>query len=185
MAQISIFALLVVSLMLMSRGMAAASDAPNLVEVRQAAEQGDAEAQFNLGKMFYEGKIVPRNYVTAAAWFKKAAEQGNAAAQNSLGAMYASGQGGSKDYRQAVAWYEKAAGQGVVAAQTNLGYLYANADGDLKSEVSAYAWYSVAANQGYENAVMGRDLAAYHLTSEQRIQAIIYAAELQARIDKR
>jgi len=169
----------------MSRGMATANDATSLAEIRQAAEQGDAEAQFNLAEMSYRGKIVPRNYTSAANWFKKAAEQGYAAAQNMLGAMYASGQGVSKDSQQAAIWYQKAAEQGVLEAQTNLGFLYANAEGDLKNEASAYAWYSLAANHGYENAIQGRDLAAEHLTSEQRIQAIIYAAELQARIDNR
>jgi len=183
--RISIIALFMVGLMLLSRGMTTASDETDLAEVRQVAEQGSAEAQFNFGEMSYQGKIVPRNYTSAATWFQKAAEQGHAEAQNALGAMYASGQGVSKDYRQAATWYEKAAVQGIVAAQTNLGYLYANADGDLKNEVKAYAWYSVAANQGYENAIKGRDLVAAHLSSEERIQAIIYAAELQARINTR
>lgn len=179
----AIVALLLTGLLSLRPSMAAATEATSLAEIRQAAAQGDAEAQFHLAEMVYRGKIMPRDYKTAASWFKKAAEQGNAEAQNRLGAMYASGQGLGKDPQQAVLWYQKAAEQGVLEAQTNLAFLYANADGDLKDEASAYAWYSLAANHGYANAIQGRDLAAEHLTSEQRIQAIIFAAELQARID--
>lgn len=36
---------------------------------RQAAEQGDDKTQLNLGKIYREGKGVPRDKVTAYAWF--------------------------------------------------------------------------------------------------------------------
>ena len=159
-----------------------ASFAQPLAEIRQAAEQGDAEAQFYLGEAFYTGTALPRDYTAAASWYKKAAAQGSAAAQNRLGAMYASGQGLSKDRQQALYFYQQAAEQGLVEAQTNLAFLLAKTDSRAQDAVQAYAWYSVAANQGYENAIQGRELAACRLTPEQRIQAIIAAAELQAKI---
>ena len=50
----------------------------------KAAEQGLAEAQYNLGLCYYEGKGVPQDYKQAVYWLSKAAEQGLAEAQESL-----------------------------------------------------------------------------------------------------
>lgn len=43
-------------------------------------KQGNADAQFNLGKMYEERKGVPQDYKTAVKWFKRAAAQGYAGA---------------------------------------------------------------------------------------------------------
>ena len=56
------------------------------------AEQGDADAQFELGGMYDEGKDVPQDDAESAKWFRKAAEQGHVKAQYNLGLMYQSGQ---------------------------------------------------------------------------------------------
>ena len=40
---------------------------------RKAAEQGFAEAQYNLGKMYHTGQGVPKDYVLAHMWFNLAA----------------------------------------------------------------------------------------------------------------
>ncbi len=53
---------------------------------RPLAEQGDAEAQHNLGLMYAEARGVPRDYVKALKWFRLAAECDHAGAQNNLGA---------------------------------------------------------------------------------------------------
>ncbi len=64
-----------------------------LVEWRPLAEQGNAEAQFNLGKMHFSGQGVPQNVKKAIRWFRPAAEQGIADAQYKLGLMYFAGIG--------------------------------------------------------------------------------------------
>lgn len=51
---------------------------------REAAEQGDAEAQYNLGLCYYNGEGVQQDYTQAVHWWRKAAEQGNARAQEAL-----------------------------------------------------------------------------------------------------
>jgi len=51
---------------------------------RKAAEQGDAQAQRNLGIMYHGGQGVSQDYGEAMKWFRKAAEQGDAQAQNNL-----------------------------------------------------------------------------------------------------
>jgi TPR repeat protein len=53
--------------------------------MQELAEQGDAEAQFNLGVMYANGEGVPKDDVEAVKWYRKSAEQGYALAQFNLG----------------------------------------------------------------------------------------------------
>ena len=63
--------------------------AQNLDETRTAAEQGDASAQFHLGKLYGVGeKGVPQDHEEAIRWFRRAAEQGHANAQDILGQAF-------------------------------------------------------------------------------------------------
>jgi TPR repeat protein len=56
-----------------------------LVEsLRKPAEQGDLEAQFNLGLLYANGIDVPKDLAQAAEWYRRAAEQGDARAQNAM-----------------------------------------------------------------------------------------------------
>jgi len=71
---------------------------------RELAEQGDVDAQDNLGNMYYRGMGVPENYAEAAKWYRKAAEQGDASAQSSLGQMYVFGEGVPQDFVQGYKW---------------------------------------------------------------------------------
>ncbi len=80
-----------------------------LREFRPLANQGDADAQNNLGALYYHGKGVPEDDAKAVKWFRKAAEQGDADAQNNLGLMYGKGRGVPQDYVQAHMWYNLAA----------------------------------------------------------------------------
>ena len=56
----------------------------DLDTVRQAADQGDAEAQYNLGVIYNNGEGVPKDDAEAVRWFQLAAEQGYAKAQFEL-----------------------------------------------------------------------------------------------------
>jgi uncharacterized protein len=86
----------------------------------RSAEQGYADAQFNLGLMYANGEGVEVDTLKAVELFKQAAEQGNVDAQNNLAAMYYTGEGIDRDVEKAIAWFEKAAEQGNVEAQANL-----------------------------------------------------------------
>jgi len=59
----------------------------------EAASDGDAEAQYNLGIIYRKGDGQPRNPAEAFKWFKKAAEQGHVDAQHILGMMFTKGEG--------------------------------------------------------------------------------------------
>jgi len=103
------------------------------------AEQGDADAQANLGLMYDTGRGVPENDAKAVYWYRKAAEQGHAGVQNSLGTMYDNGEGVPEDNAKAVHWYRKAAEQGHARAQSNLGVMYDNGEGVAENDTIAYA----------------------------------------------
>jgi len=76
------------------------------------AEQGDANAQFELGsKYLLELDGLPKNDLEAMKWYRKSAEQGNAMAGNMLSAMYKNGYGVPKDVVQAYMWDNLAAAQ--------------------------------------------------------------------------
>jgi len=79
---------------------------------RRAAEQGDTDAQLNLGLLYATGRGVPQSYGKAVRWYRMAAEQGDADGQSRLGLLYANGQGAQQDLVQAHLWLSLAAAQG-------------------------------------------------------------------------
>jgi hypothetical protein len=136
-----------------ANGRGVAQDAAEAVRwYRKAAEQGDADGQFNLGVMYANGRGVAQDAAEAVRWYRKAAEQGDARGQFNLGWMYANGRGVNKDAAEAVRWYRKGAEQGYAKAQFNLGVAYANGEGVAKDEAEAVRWYRKAAEQGHAGA---------------------------------
>ena len=124
-----------------------------LAPLLSSAEQGNAQAEYNLGALYASGRVVPRDsnyldYMNAAMWFRLAAEQGYAKAQNYLGALYASGQGVPQDYKEAMKWFRRAAEQGEVTAQLNLGILYEKGQGVPQDYKEAAIWLRRAAEHG-------------------------------------
>lgn len=54
---------------------------------KKAADQGNVDAQNNLGVMYYTGEGVPKDMAKAREWLRKAAAQGNADAKANLEGM--------------------------------------------------------------------------------------------------
>tara|TARA_B100000686_G_scaffold30512_1_gene31262 strand:+ start:988 stop:1470 length:483 start_codon:yes stop_codon:yes gene_type:complete len=81
------------------------------------AEQGKAEAQFNLGLMYEGGHGVIKDYEEAVKWYRLAAEQSLVWAQFNLGVMYRNGKGVNLDNTQAYKWYNIASAKGNESAQ--------------------------------------------------------------------
>ncbi|NCX22776.1 MAG: sel1 repeat family protein, partial [Betaproteobacteria bacterium] len=59
-----------------------------LAKFRSAAQQGVADAQYNLGVMYEKGRGVAQDYGEAVRWYQMAAQQGYKEAQYNLGVMY-------------------------------------------------------------------------------------------------
>ena len=157
-------------------------DELNIDEIREAAEQGNADAQRKFGLKYFNGNGVPEDYQKAVEWYRKAAEQGDEMAQWFLGGMYDEGKGVPKDINQALLWYAKAAEQGSSRAQFRLGDIFGEGQGVPKNDMVAYSWYSLATTQGDVIALKKRDFIAEKLSPEQHSKAQALAAELQSKI---
>ena len=69
---------------------------------RKAADQGLADAQFNLGIMYFHGEGIAQDLNEAVRWIRKASDQGFANAQVNLGALYYAGKGVTQDLKKAL-----------------------------------------------------------------------------------
>ena len=85
------------------------------------AEQGNAEAQGNLGYMYDNGEGVSQDNAQAFDWYHKAAVQGHEQAQYKRGLFYATGKGIPQNYVEAYAWWSISATQGEYDARRNKG----------------------------------------------------------------
>jgi TPR repeat protein len=129
---------------------ASAPSAPliDLSALKQAATNGSAQAQRQLGEAYASGHGAALDYKQAAVWLAKAAEQGDANAQYGLAQLYEAGQGVKQSDAEALAWYRKAAEQGHAGAQYGLAVLYAFGRGTPVKDAEAAQWYLKAAEQG-------------------------------------
>ena len=148
------------------------------LSLRERAEQGDADAEFDLGLMYSKGEGVPQDYKEAARWFRAAAEQGDANAQHFLGLSYNRGEGVPQDFSEAVRWFRAAAEQGHPSAQFALGLQYWTGEVVPKDYIQAHMWLNLSAsNTGYESAAKTRDITARQMTAEQIAEAQRLARE--------
>jgi TPR repeat protein len=72
------------------------------------AQQGNPDAQFGIGMLYYHGYGVPQSYADALRWMRQAADEGHYAAQFTLGSMYEHGVGVAQDFAQALMWFDLA-----------------------------------------------------------------------------
>lgn len=135
---------------------APALDIAELEALVQAAEDGDPESQFYMGRLRLEGgNGLEKSVSTAAEWFLKAAQGGLASAQYTLGMLLMAGDDEGKlkpDPEAAAGWLEVAANNGDAQAQYFYGLLC------MKGEVvpldmdKATTMFGNAAEQGLAQA---------------------------------
>ena len=136
----------------------------NFNDIAKDAEQGDSDAQFNLGICYFNGEGVEKDLEQAVNWFRKAAQQGSPEAQFNLAVCYNKGRGVAKDSKQAIAWFQKAAELGNANAQYALAFFYGRGilvEKDSEVEVS---WLMKAAEQGFLEAQL--TLGSYYRTGD-------------------
>lgn len=126
------------------------ADEAHLAQLR--ANQGDANAEYELGRMYFWGRGVAQDYAAADYWYQKAADHGFTKGEDGIGALYYYGHGLSQSYSQAVVWYRKAADQGDAIAQEALGTMNYYGYGVPQSYPEALGWYRKAADQNYAKA---------------------------------
>jgi len=144
-----------------------AAQTPASMPPHTRAEQGNAEAQLQLGMRYAEGDGVIQNDKEAAKWFALAAKQGLTEAQYQYGLMLLQGRGVVQDYKAAFNWIQKPAQRGYARAQYSLGELYRYGTGTAVDKAHAYLWFNLAAAQGVEAAAKARDSLVWQLKPEQ------------------
>ena len=135
-----------------------------LSECRRLAEEGDADAQWELAIAYYTGDLfehVLQDNAEAVKWHRKAADAGNAGAQYTLGTEYAVGEVVPQDDAEALRWFLKAAEQGHADAQDRLGFMYAHGHGVPQDCAESVRWCRKAAEQAFADAQYNLGIAYY------------------------
>jgi TPR repeat protein len=83
-----------------------------LKSAKELANKGDASAQAMLGRAYYEGVGVQRDYATALGYLTKASAQKSPDAMFFLGLMYENGRGVQQDLKKAIDLFDEAGGMG-------------------------------------------------------------------------
>lgn len=119
---------------------------------RRAAEAGDADGQYELGKLHEHGQGVPQDMDRAAELYRSAAVQRNGLAQNALGRMCREGRGVPQDFAGALQWFRKAATHDprlkaleIAEAQNAMGEMYLRGQGVAQDVPTAIKLFEKAA----------------------------------------
>lgn len=85
-----------------------------------SAEQGNIDAQYNLGLFYQNGIGTSKNNKEAASWYEKASNQKSVFAKNNLGIMYYSGKGVVRNKKKALLLWNEAIKLGYLEPQKNI-----------------------------------------------------------------
>lgn len=121
----------------------------------QAAEAGNAEAQFDIGYAYYTGEGTERDYTTAAMWFKRSAKQKFAKALYNLAYCYMNGRGVPRDYEKAYHLLLESAETNYKRAQLTLADCYARGILVEQNEEESTKWKNKA-EQSQDNKIQNK-----------------------------
>ncbi len=123
----------------------------SLEKVTRAAEQGNVEARFQLGKLYDNGDNVyglAQNYKAAVKWYTLAAKQEHPVAQYNLAWLYSEGDGVAKDSKVSLEYFTLSAEQRYIPALYTLGALYDQGKGVPQDYIQAYVWFEIIVLSG-------------------------------------
>lgn len=115
----------------------------DLADIKALAEQGDANAQYELGYVLSCSAVTEEDCDLMMSWYQKAAMQGHPRGLWKVGGRYE-----MDDHEQAIIWYRKSAEAGYSAAMWWLGVKYERGEGIEPDNEQALYWYKKAAEQG-------------------------------------
>lgn len=146
-----------------------------VAEWRPLADQGDADAQYNLGQAYKLGRGVPQDIAIAESWYEKAAQQGHPQAAANLGLiLFQNG-----DRQRAIPWLKMAAEADDPRAEYVLGTALFNGDIAGKDWVRAYAMMSRAAAQGFPPATTNLQQMDQYVPEGQRREGLALARQIE------
>ncbi len=140
----------------------------------RAAENGIANASYNLGVLYHQGLGFDTNINKAMSWYKDAAGKDHPEAQYNLGIAYIEGIGVPYDPVTASRYFENAANSGIIEAAYNLGLIYENGLLGQAEPQKALLWYKTASDQGSPEASQAlQDLAKTLQISTDEVNSMV------------
>ncbi|MES2755413.1 MAG: tetratricopeptide repeat protein [Pseudomonadota bacterium] len=121
--------------------------------LREAAEEGLADAQALYGQLLLDGDGVAADPVAAFGWFNRAGAQHHLMALNMVGRCYDQGWGVAIDYPRAAACFQSAAESGLAEGMYNYATALTLGTGVAEDKVAALAWFERAAARDYAKAI--------------------------------
>jgi TPR repeat protein len=129
-----------------------AAERKHFDETLAKAKTGDAEARYELSRLFYVGEGTKKDKDESNRWCLMAAEQGLASAQCMWGLTLLKGDGVTPDAKQAAEWFRKSAVQGHPRSEFILGLFYRDGTGMKADHAESTKWLTQAAEHGYADA---------------------------------
>lgn len=140
--------------------------------LKEAAENGDVNAQYKLAKEYEEHSMLDVGYKwedlderyrsyhrEAIKWFSKSAEQGHSGSMVCLAWIYKRGQGVPQDYKKAFELYSKAAELGNLRAMRELAEQYSKGQGVEVNGEKAVELYKKCIEEYKKNVKNGNKLS--------------------------
>lgn len=150
-------------------------------EWRLPAQQGDADALFNLGQAYRLGRGVDVDMGRALELYEMAARKGHVKAANTYGLLLFQ----HGDRKAAMPLIDAAAARGDARARYVLGLAHFNGDFAAKDWVRAYALMSLAEKAGLPPAREALEQMNQYVAQEQRQQALGLMPDIEARTAER
>ncbi|QCE34545.1 sel1 repeat family protein [Acetobacteraceae bacterium] len=134
---------------------------------RAAAKKGDVIAQYELGKLYFQGKGVHQNVRMSATWWKKAADKNYLPAVIALGKLYAHDHkdvleednlpgpkvGMKSNSKMAFKFYQNAADLGDAEGENLVAVAFSEGRGTRKDMKEAVKYWKKAAEKGQKDAM--------------------------------
>ncbi len=136
-----------------------------------AAKAGDKNAQFNLGKLYFEGKGTDKNLDQALALYRQAAAQDHILALNTLGALYKKGAKSPADKEKARQYFQRSAEFGNAVGLFESGLFQLEQGDDVANRIAAHRLFNLAAARGHPRALEALRELTVVMTSDDLRQA--------------
>jgi TPR repeat protein len=148
----------------------------------QAANQGNADAAFDLAGLFMRGECVAPDETIALNWYKKAAEQGHPEASLAVGELYLGGENLATNYPAALNWFRRAVKHFDRHAAYHIGMIYEQGLGIRTDYKEAFKWfhlsYLLSRYDESDRILIARDRVREQLMPAQVAEAAQSAKEL-------
>jgi len=110
--------------------------------ILEAANLGQREAQFNIGKMYELGESVAKNQKEAIKWYLKSANQQYYEARITLATKFELGDGVEKNFKEAMKWYLSSKS---APGYYHVGRMHLEGKGVPVNVKEAKKWFQIAA----------------------------------------